>query len=61
MVAKDQQKSPGSTKVEVGEIDTRAPFQSVKDAVSLFGEGAFSGEKPSIRKPKPHRAEVVFL
>ncbi|KAF5728472.1 hypothetical protein HS088_TW21G00619 [Tripterygium wilfordii] len=60
MVAKQHPRSTDSPNPEVGEIDTSAPFQSVKDAVNLFGEGAFSGERHSIKKPRPHSAERVL-
>ncbi|KAK8644053.1 hypothetical protein V6N13_013326 [Hibiscus sabdariffa] len=60
MVAGGHQNATGSPKVEVGEIDTSAPFQSVKDAVTLFAEGAFSGEKPAIKKAKAYSAERVL-
>ncbi|KAJ8899384.1 hypothetical protein K2173_018358 [Erythroxylum novogranatense] len=59
MVAKERKSATDSPKIEVGEIDTRAPFQSVKDAVNLFGEGAFSGDKPAIKKTKPHATESL--
>lgn len=53
--------SPSPTpKPVVGEIDTSPPFQSVKDAVSLFGEGAFSGERLIFKKPKGYSSEVIF-
>jgi len=47
----DQQKAVGSPRGEVGEIDTKKPFQSVKAAVSLFGEVAIKG-KPAVRRSR---------
>lgn len=56
----ERQKAAGSPKVEVGEIDTRAPFQSVKAAVSLFAEVLKKGKKP-VRKTEAPSSEVLFL
>ncbi|KAG5024077.1 hypothetical protein JHK85_020419 [Glycine max] len=43
-------KKLNSPRGEVGEIDTRAPFQSVKAAVSLFGEVAITRDRFSVKR-----------
>lgn len=55
---KARQNRTDSPKAEVGEIDTRAPFASVKAAVSLFGEVAFSSDKSTPKKAKTPPTEV---
>ncbi|KAK6791160.1 hypothetical protein RDI58_010241 [Solanum bulbocastanum] len=52
--------STGSPKAEVGEIDTRAPFQSVRAAVSLFGDtGSSTQAKPTIKRSKTIEERVL--
>ncbi|KAF5815104.1 putative WEB family protein [Helianthus annuus] len=60
MAAQGRQNKTDSPKVEVGEIDTSSPIRSVKDAVTLFGEGAFSGERITIKKTKARSADRVL-
>jgi len=66
MVARIKQsvaESRKSTKPVVGEIDTNSPIQSVKDAVSLFGEASLSAGNVTIKKAKskPYSVEVILV
>ncbi|MQM18776.1 hypothetical protein Taro_051771 [Colocasia esculenta] len=61
MAVNARQSAIDSPRAEVGEIDTRSPFKSVKAAVSLFGQvKAFSSGKPAVKKSKPQPAESTL-
>lgn len=51
--------TPRDTDSPVGEIDTKAPFASVRAAVSLFGEVSSPKNKPLLKKTKS--AEEVYI
>ncbi|PPD88951.1 hypothetical protein GOBAR_DD14110 [Gossypium barbadense] len=60
MVAMGRSSATVSPKVEVGEVDTSAPFTTVKDAVTRFSEATFSGENPTVKAAKARPAERVL-
>ncbi|MBA0632499.1 hypothetical protein Godav_001227 [Gossypium davidsonii] len=60
MVAMGRSSATVSPKVGVGEVDTSAPFTTVKDAVTRFSEATFSGENPTMKAAKARPAERVL-